>query len=287
MQINFTNIFPSYELIDCGNGKKLERFGNIVLIRPEITASNKPHLTYKDWKDMANAEFIETSKNSGYWNIFKDFEKPWYIEYKDEQIYIKACLNLTQSKHIGIFPEQVLNWIFIKSISKNYQNIKFLNLFGYTGLTSVAAAPFSKTITHIDSIKKVVDWTKLNAKNSGFDNIRAICEDAPKFVEREIKRKNKYNAVILDPPPIGVGANNEKWILNKMLDKLLKNISILLEEKSFVIMNSYSHSLSENAINTMIEENFPNHKTTLNEKIFGLSKYGNTIDHGIFIHLES
>ncbi len=132
-----------------------------------------------------------------------------------------------------------------------------------------------------------MDWTKLNAKNSGFDNIRAICEDAPKFVEREIKRKNKYNAVILDPPPIGVGANNEKWILNKMLDKLLKNISILLEEKSFVIMNSYSHSLSENAINTMIEENFPNHKTTLNEKIFGLSKYGNTIDHGIFIHLES
>ena len=103
--------------------------------------------------------------------------------------YTLRLVNLTQSKHIGIFPEQVLNWNFIKSISKNYQNIKFLNLFGYTGLTSVAAAPFSKTITHIDSIKKVVDWTKLNAKNSGFDNIRAICEDAPKFVEREIKRK--------------------------------------------------------------------------------------------------
>lgn len=287
MKIDLNNYFPNYQLIDCGNGKKLEKFNNIVLIRPEITATGNSQLSIKEWKNIANAEFIETSKNSGYWNIFKDFEKPWYIEYKDEQIYIKACLNLTQSKHIGIFPEQVLNWNFIKSISKNYQNIKFLNLFGYTGLTSVAAAPFSKTITHIDSIKKVVDWTKLNAKNSGFDNIRAICEDAPKFVEREIKRKNKYNAVILDPPPIGVGANNEKWILNKMLDKLLKNISILLEEKSFVIMNSYSHSLSENAINTMIEENFPNHKTTLNEKIFGLSKYGNTIDHGIFIHLES
>ncbi|MCK9499013.1 MAG: class I SAM-dependent methyltransferase [Bacteroidales bacterium] len=295
MKIDLNNYFPNYQLIDCGNGKKLEKFNNIVLIRPEITATGNSQLSIKEWKNIANAEFIETSKNQGYWDILKNFKQTWFINYQNEQININAELRLTNSKHIGIFPEQVLNWLFIKNISENYPDMNFLNLFGYTGLTSIAAARFSKSVTHIDSIKKVVDWTKINAKNSGIDNIRLICEDAPKFVEREIKRtakpptnlNNKYDAVILDPPPIGVGANNEKWILNKMLDKLLQNIALILKEKSFVIMNLYSHSLNKNYVNEIIHKNFPKHKVKLNEEVFSLSKYGNTISHSTFIHLEN
>lgn len=287
MKIKLNEVFPAYELIDCGNGKKLERFGEVILIRPEITAKNTPNLSTKEWKDKAYAEFIESSKKFGQWELFKKFDSPWEINYQDEKIIIKAILNLTESKHIGIFPEQIINWNYLKNNYEKFSNSAFLNLFGYTGLTSLAAAHFFKQVTHIDSIKKVIDWTKANQKISDINNLRVICEDASKFVLREVKRKNKYSGIILDPPPIGQGAKNEKWVLSKMLDELLKNISLILEEKSFVIMNLYSHSVDEHFINEIIVKNFPKHKTKLKERVFGLSQFNNTIDHGVFVHLEN
>jgi 23S rRNA (cytosine1962-C5)-methyltransferase len=285
MKIKINSIFPDYELIDCGNSQKLERFGEVVLIRPEVTAIEKPELAESEWRKLANAEFVESSKNSGTWEIYREMPDKWQMKFESGKINLLAELALTNSKHIGIFPEQVLNWKFIESVSQDYSNIQFLNLFGYTGLTSVAAAALSERVTHIDSIKKVVEWTKRNANNSGFENVRCITEDAQKFVEREIKRGNKYNGIILDPPVIGVGANNEKWILDEMIDDLLANISQILLQKSFVIMNLYAHNLTEELIKSLIVKHFPHHKIQFCAKVFGESRYGNRIDHGFFVRL--
>lgn len=286
MKIKLNTLFPEYELIDCGNSVKLERFGEVVLIRPEITAKDSPTLSQFEWKEMANAEFVETAKNKGYWEIIKPVPEKWVVEYKNEEINIVASLSLTQSKHIGIFPEQVLNWNYIQDVAKGFDKMQFLNLFGYTGLTSVAAAHFYETVTHIDSIKKVVEWTKSNAQNSGLNNLRCITEDAQKFVEREIKRGNRYHGIILDPPSIGVGANNQKWILEEMIEKLFSDVSKILHENSFVIMNLYAHSLGENYIKILISRHFPYHKVSFFEKVLGESQHGNTIDHGFFIRMQ-
>lgn len=286
MKIKINSIFPDYELIDCGNSRKLERFGEIVLIRPEITALEKPKLTESEWHKLANAEFIETSKNSGTWKIYREMPQKWQIKFESGNINIRAELALTNSKHIGIFPEQVLNWIYINQIchDNNYQS--FLNLFGYTGLASVAAAPFFEIVTHVDSIKKVVDWTKQNAQNSGYDNVRCITEDALKFVERELKRGNKYNGIILDPPSIGTGTNKEKWILENKIDDLLTKLTKILEKDCFVIMNLYSHSVNDKFIHRLILTYFSDFVIDFQENIFGLSSGANEINHGFFVRLR-
>jgi len=285
MIVKINDFWPEYELIDCGNSSKLERFGDIILIRPEVTAIADPVLPYEEWRRLANAEFVETSKNNGTWNIYKTVPETWNMVYSSGKDKINAELTLTSSKHIGIFPEQVLNWKFVEQISPNFPDMQFLNLFGYTGMSSVAAAKLSEKVTHIDSIKKIVEWTKRNAKNSGFENIRCIAEDAPKFVSRELKRGNKYDGIILDPPAIGVGANGEKWVLEEMIDALLVDLAQILKEKSFVIMNLYSHNMNEKFIHRLLLTYFPEHKFDFCEKVFGQSTSGNVIDHGFFVRL--
>lgn len=310
MEICIHDLWNEYELIDCGNSRKLERFGEITLIRPEITATGKPHLSNAEWKEMANAEFVETSKNSGKWNIFKQIPETWRMEYisrsskrplsvsrreadgmstanQREVPHITAELSLTTSKHIGIFPEQVINWQFIEREHKNFGNESFLNLFGYTGLSTVFASNFFDKATHIDSIKKVVEWTRRNAENSGRSNIRLITEDAQKFVEREIKRGNTYDGIILDPPAIGSGAKNEKWIFDEMIENLLSNVNQIAKRKSFIIMNLYSHSVFGMEIRELLHKSFPNHNIEMCEEVKGLSKFGGKISHGMFVWLKS
>lgn len=285
MKVNLHDFWSEYELIDCGNSRKLERFGNIVLIRPDVTADSQQVMSEDEWQRAAHAEFIETSKNAGVWNISKNVPDNWTMKYVSGEVNFSAELSLTNSKHIGVFPEQVLNWKFIEQISPEFKKMQFLNLFGYTGLSSLAAAGFSDRVTHIDSIKKVVDWTKRNAINAGFTNIRCIAEDAPKFVSRELKRDSKYDGIILDPPAVGVGTNNEKWVLEEMIDSLLVDIAQILNEKSFVIMNLYSHSMNEKFIHRLILTYFPQHKFEFCEKGYGQSTSGNFIDYGFFVRL--
>ena len=310
MEICIHDLWNEYELIDCGNGRKLERFGEITLIRPEITATGKPHLSNAEWTEMANAEFVETSKNSGKWNIFKQIPETWRMEYisrsskrplsvsrreadgmstanQREVPHITAELSLTTSKHIGIFPEQIINWQFIEREHKNFGNESFLNLFGYTGLSTVFASNFFDKATHIDSIKKVVEWTRRNAEYSGRSNIRLITEDAQKFVEREIKRGNTYDGIILDPPAIGSGAKNEKWIFDEMIENLLSNVNQIAKRKSFIIMNLYSHSVFGMEIRELLHKSFPNHNIEMCEEVKGLSKFGGKISHGMFVWLKS
>ena len=303
MEISLHDLWNEYELIDCGNGRKLECFGEITLIRPEITATGKPHLSEAQWKEMANADFVETSKNSGRWEIFKQIPDTWQIEYTSqnqslrpfdsaqgakawEETHITAELSLTTSKHIGIFPEQVINWQFIEREHGNFVNESFLNLFGYTGLSTVFASNFFDKATHIDSIRKVVEWTRRNAENSGRSNIRLITEDAQKFVEREIKRGNKYDGIILDPPAIGSGAKNEKWIFDEMIENLLSNVNLIAKDKSFIIMNLYSHSVYGMEVRELLHKCFPHHNIEMCEEVKGISSFGGKISHGMFIWLK-
>ena len=288
MEICIHDLWNEYELIDCGNGRKLERFGEITLIRPEITATGKPHLSETQWKEMANAEFVETSKNSGKWNIFKQIPETWQMSYNSPSgIRLIAELSLTTSKHIGIFPEQVINWQFIERESVNFGHESFLNLFGYTGLSTVFASNFFEKATHIDSIRKMVEWTRRNAECSGRSNIRLITEDAQKFVEREIKRGNKYDGIILDPPAIGSGAKNEKWIFDEMIENLLTNVNQIAKHKSFIIMNLYSHSVYGMEIRELLHKCFPHHNIKLCEEVKGISKFGGKISHGMFVWMKS
>ncbi len=288
MEICIHDLWNEYELIDCGNGRKLERFGEITLIRPEITATGKPHLSETQWKEMANAEFVETSKNSGKWNIFKQIPETWQMLYNSPSgIRLIAELSLTTSKHIGIFPEQVINWQFIERESVNFGHESFLNLFGYTGLSTVFASNFFDKATHIDSIRKMVEWTRHNAECSGRSNIRLITEDAQKFVEREIKRGNKYDGIILDPPAIGSGAKNEKWIFDEMIENLLTNVSQIAKRKSFVIMNLYTHSVYGMDIRELLHKCFPHHNIVMCEEVKGISKFGGKISHGMFVWMKS
>jgi len=296
MEICLHDLWKEYELIDCGNGRKLERFGEITLIRPEITATGKPHLSETQWKEMANAEFVETSKNSGKWDIFKQIPETWQMSYSSRSLslskgrdvtHITAELSLTTSKHIGIFPEQVINWQFIDRVHGNFGNEIFLNLFGYTGLSTVFASNFFDKATHIDSIRKVVEWTRRNAENSGRSNIRLITEDAQKFVEREIKRGNTYDGIILDPPAIGSGAKNEKWIFDEMIENLLTNVNLIAKDNSFIIMNLYSHSVYGMEVQELLHKCFPYHNIEMCEEVKGISSFGGKISHGMFVWLKS
>lgn len=288
MEICIHDLWNEYELIDCGNGRKLERFGEITLIRPEITATGKPHLSETQWKEMADAEFVETSKNSGKWDIFKQIPNTWQMSYNSPSgIRLIAELSLTTSKHIGIFPEQVINWQFIERESVNFGHESFLNLFGYTGLSTIFASNFFDKATHIDSIRKMVEWTRRNAECSGRSNIRLITEDAQKFVEREIKRGNTYDGIILDPPAIGSGAKNEKWIFDEMIENLLTNVNQIAKHKSFIIMNLYSHSVYGMEIRELLHKCFPHHNIKLCEEVKGISKFGGKISHGMFVWMKS
>ena len=287
MEICIHDLWNEYELIDCGNGRKLERFGEITLIRPEITATCKPHLPETRWTEMAHAEFVETSKNSGKWNIFRQIPETWEVRFDSQSGHtICAELSLTTSKHIGIFPEQVINWQFIEREHGNFGNESFLNLFGYTGLSTVFASNFYEKATHIDSIRKMVEWTRRNAECSGRNNIRLITEDAQKFVEREIKRGNTYDGIILDPPAIGSGAKNEKWIFDEMIENLLTNVNQIAKSKSFIIMNLYTHSVYGMDIRELLHKCFPNHNIEMCEEVKSTSTYGGTISHGMFIWMK-
>ena len=288
MEICIHDLWNEYELIDCGNGRKLERFGEITLIRPEITATSKPHLSETQWKEMANAEFVETSKNSGKWNVFKQIPETWQMSYNSASgIRLIAELSLTTSKHIGIFPEQVINWQFIDHEHGNFGNESFLNFFGYTGLSTVFASNSFDKATHIDSIRKMVEWTRHNAECSGRSNIRLITEDAQKFVEREIKRGNKYDGIILDPPAIGSGAKNEKWIFDEMIENLLTNINLITKDKSFIIMNLYSHSVYGMEVRELLHKCFPYHNIEMCEEVKGVSQFGGKISHGVFVWMKN
>lgn len=255
--------FNDYELIDCGEFEKLERFGKYITIRPEPQAVWSRRLSLKDWENRAHVRFVPKSSSAGNWKKMKDMPDQWRIRYafnpKDELVF---RLGLTSFKHVGIFPEQATNWEFIHEqinhVKKNVEHPRVLNLFAYTGGASIAAKSAGADITHLDSIKQVVTWAKENMELSGLDGIRWLVEDALTYVKREVKRGRKYHGIILDPPAYGHGPNGESWKLEDMISEMMKCVSEILEpENSFLVLNTYSLGFSSLIIRNLLEEHFP------------------------------
>ncbi len=224
-----------YELIDAGGGKKLERWGKIITIRPEVQAYFRTGKPFEDWRKMAHWEFIGKGGQSGIWKSLKNnAPSEWAINYES----LTFNLKLTKFKHLGLFPEQRINWDFISKRLNSDSN--FLNLFAYTGAASIISRNSNAETTHVDSVKQLISWAKENMELSELSNIKWVHEDALKFSQREVKRERSYNGIIMDPPAWGIGAKKEKWKLEDKLDELISNAAKLIGNDGFLVLNTYS-----------------------------------------------
>lgn len=270
MQLLTPQNFTDYELIDVGNFEKLERFGQYITIRPEPQAVWDRTLNYAEWEKRAHIKFIPRSSSSGEWKKFKQMPDQWQVSYENSKLQTPVSkltfrLGLTSFKHVGIFPEQASNWDYIFETVKKMAvpQPRVLNLFAYTGGASLAAKAAGADVTHVDSIKQVVTWSKENMELSGLSNIRWVVEDALKFVKREEKRGNKYNGIILDPPAFGHGPNGEKWKLEDNINEMIKVVLNLLDDKEhFLILNAYSLGFSSLIIENLLKEKAGKHLNT-------------------------
>lgn len=278
--------WQDYELIDCGDFEKLERFGEITLIRPEPQAVWAKQLPLSEWQKLHDIRFKGRSATSGEW-VKKNTKLPdrWHITYNNNHVAIKLRLGLTSFKHVGLFPEQAVNWDYISDSVRRFKtpNPRVLNLFAYTGGASVIAKAAGADTTHVDSIKQVVTWANENQELSQVKDIRWVVEDALKFVKREIKRGKKYNGIILDPPAYGHGPNGEKWKLEDHILEMMQDVAQLLdEEEHFLILNSYSLGFSSVIVENLLKGSL---KTTENLEIGELylqAKAGNKLPLGVF-----
>jgi 23S rRNA (cytosine1962-C5)-methyltransferase len=258
-----TENLKDYELLDMANGEKLERWGEYILIRPDPQivwdVKEKPEL----WK-KAHARYDRSNTGGGSWENLKPMKASWSIKYKD------ITFNLKQMgfKHTGLFPEQAVNWDYmmdkISEEKKNREEIKILNLFSYTGGATVACLKAGASVCHVDSSQGMVNWAKENVKSSKLQDssVRFIVDDVIKFVEREIRRGNKYDGIIMDPPSYGRGSNGEVWSIEKDLFYLVTECSKLLSDNPiFVIINTYTGGLSGTIIQNIV-------RMALNKKDF-------------------
>ena len=253
--------FPDYELLDCGNFEKLERFGKFVTIRPEPQAIWDTALDEGQWEKQAHVKFIAKSSSSGTWKKLRDMPDRWTMQYplplNGKSFPITFRLALTAFKHVGIFPEQAANWDFIAekvlALKSTMEAPRVLNLFAYTGGASLAAKAAGADITHLDSVKQVVSWSRDNMELSGLDHIRWIVEDAMAFAEREVKRGKKYQGIVLDPPAYGHGTDGRKWKLEEMIGEMMYHVMRLLDDKCFLLLNTYSLGFSSLIIENLLK----------------------------------
>jgi len=256
----YTEGWDNYELIDAGGGRKLERWGAIITIRPEVQAYFKAAKAKDEWQQLADWEFIASSNHSGVWRALnKNAPKQWTIQYKR----LHFQLQLTKFKHLGLFPEQRSNWDFIHN--RLVEGDKFLNLFAYSGAASCVARSAGAETLHVDSVKQLISWAKANMQLSHLTDIKWVHEDALKFAAREVKRNKLYKGIVMDPPAWGIGANNEQWKLEDKLEDLIKNTSLLIGNDGFLILNTYSPKVNLSVIGQMANHYFANRSIELNE----------------------
>lgn len=247
--------WKDYELLDSGDGEKLERFGKYILIRPEPQAIWNKSRTDQEWKQAAHAKFVREQKDKfrfsddvkGGWSRSAEMPEHWQVKYEYKQLKLTLRLALTSFGHVGVFPEQGSNWNFIYDTITGFKisNPRVLNLFAYTGAASVVARSTGAEVIHCDASRPGINWANQNMQLNNLDNIRWVYEDAFKFVKREMKRGNKYNGIIMDPPPYGRGPEGEKWTLQEQLNELVHLSSQLLEKKNnFFILSMYAIGLS-------------------------------------------
>ncbi|HZJ78315.1 MAG TPA: class I SAM-dependent methyltransferase [Clostridia bacterium] len=235
--------WENYELIDCSEGERLERWGDVILIRPDPQVVWKTEKTHPMWKN-ANARFNRSSKGGGRWEVYRPMPDMWKIDYKDLTFNIKT----TGFKHTGLFPEQSKNWDYVRQVIKNSgRQVKVLNLFAYTGGATVACLKAGAHVVHVDASKGMVSWAKENAASSGVADktVRWIVDDCVKFVEREIRRGSKYDIIIMDPPSFGRGPDGEVWRIEDEIYKLVELCSNLLSDEALLfLINTYTTGLS-------------------------------------------
>lgn len=244
--------FNDYELIDADNGERLERWGDIILIRPDPQIIwNEGHRDER-WK-YAHAVYHRSNSGGGYWETLKKVPDVWSIKYNDLTFRLKPM----GFKHTGLFPEQAVNWSLAQKLIKEAnREISVLNLFAYTGGATIACLNAGAKVTHVDASKGMVSWAKENAVASGLADrpVRWLVDDCMKFVKREIRRGNKYDAIIMDPPSYGRGPNGEVWKLEQQLSELLADVGkIFSDDPLFFFLNSYTGGLSPTILNYMVK----------------------------------
>jgi len=250
--MNISNEWKDYEIIDASNGMKFERWNNIYLLRPD------PQIIWNngDLKDKyknIDAIYYRSNKGGGHWENINNIPSSWTVNYKNLKFNIKQM----GFKHTGLFPEQAVNWDFmIDKIKKSNRKIKVLNLFAYTGGATIACMSAGAHVTHVDSSRGMVDWCKENVSLNNLDttNVRYIVDDVVKFVQREIRRGNKYDAIIMDPPSYGRGSNGEVWDIEKNLNYLIEICSdVLSDNPLFFLINSYTTGLSSTVLSNLLK----------------------------------
>lgn len=242
--------WKDYEVIDCSNGEKLERWGKYLLVRPDPQVIWDTPREHGGWKKM-NGHYHRSQKGGGEWEFF-NLPEQWSIRFKELTFNLKPF----SFKHTGLFPEQAANWDwFGKRIDSAKRPIKVLNLFAYTGGATLAAAKAGASVTHVDASKGMVSWAKENARSSGLEDapIRWIVDDCVKFVEREIRRGTKYDGIIMDPPSYGRGPKGEIWKIEDSIHAFVKLCAQLLsDDPLFFLINSYTTGLAPSVLSYML-----------------------------------
>lgn len=272
--------WKDYEVIDCSKGEKLERWGDYILVRPDPQVIWDTPRKEKGWHKM-NAHYHRSKKGGGEWEFF-DLPQQWSIHYRSLTFQLKPF----SFKHTGLFPEQAANWDWFSGlIKKAGRPVKVLNLFAYTGGATIAAAAAGASVTHVDASKGMVTWAKENAASSGLADapIRWIVDDCVKFVEREIRRGNHYDAIIMDPPSYGRGPKGEIWKIEESIHPLVKLCAQLLVDRPlFFLINSYTTGLQPAVLSYLIGtelKRFPG-KVTADEIGLPVSSNGLTLPCG-------
>lgn len=291
--------WKDYELLDSGNGEKLERFGSYVLARPEPKAIWNKTLPEAQWRKLCHTSFTPGAgfgkagkEDSGTWNRHKKMDDQWYIDYTNSDgLKMKLRLGLTSFKHVGIFPEQASNWDFIyrktQELKKKGKTPRVLNLFAYTGGASLAAKAAGADVTHLDSVRQVVTWARGNMENSRLDGIRWVVEDAMKFAKREAKRGKLYDGIILDPPAYGHGPDGEKWKLDECLFDMLSCVGqILAPEDSFMVLNLYSNGYSALLGETVVKQAMGAKGKMQSGELALIDSFGKALPLSIVVRLE-
>lgn len=244
--------WTDYELIDTSDGERLERWGDVTLIRPDPQIIWKNAAEAEEW-NSAHARYIRSDKGGGAWDFRRKLPESWKISYGDLTFMVKP----TGFKHTGLFPEQAVNWDYCGDIIRAAARpVNVLNLFAYTGGATLACAAAGASVCHCDAVKGMVDWARTNANLSGLSDkpIRWIVDDAIKFIRREIRRGTRYDGVILDPPSYGRGTNGEMWKLEDSIYGLMEDITALLSDKPlFVLLNSYTTGLSASVMSYLLQ----------------------------------
>jgi 23S rRNA (cytosine1962-C5)-methyltransferase len=277
-----TQGWDEYRLLDCGQGRKLEKFGPYVVDRPEPQAMGNRRLPADQWT-KADAVFAgENDAEDGRWNFRKPLPPTWVTSYKG----VKFLGRFTPFRHVGYFPEQAPHWDWMTGRTK--PESKILNLFAYTGVASLLAAKAGAQVTHVDASKKAITYATENQKEAGLESakIRWICEDARKFVAREGRRGNKYRGIVVDPPKFGRGPDKEVWNLFDDLAEMARLCAAVLEDDGFMILTTYAVRASHHALHELCREIFPGKKTESGELIVQEENGGRKLATSLYCRVE-